>query len=814
MDLLEDEGKEKAEYSLAEHLANNLIDMYINLPSKNNYRRPASYTSKGYRTRRMAVDYAVPLLNNIKCAKLLAEALIRKSSVEVSSVDYQTSHATHTFPGLVNISAFVPDLLSTTNKDFEDATKSSLGGGFTTALIIPYGVSSQITDVKSLDAAQSGSAGSAHSNYALSIVASTSNVQALDDEILAASKSLFIPFADTFTVQPMSQKVAVVAAHFATWPSDKPIVTDAKGSDLASVLLLASLHNRTVHVTDVRSKEDLLLISLSKAKQLKVTCDIAVYSLFYSREDFNGVKCLPSKEDQERFWKHLDVVDAFSVGTVPYELATELKMTPTASVGTEDTLPLLLTAVSDGRLTLKAIQERLHDNPIRIFELPDQSHTQVEVVVNRRSIIASRKFASWSPLDKSKISGAVNRVIVHGQTVFLDGSLLSAPLGRNISGAVINHPQIVDRRSSISGGRPVLSSEHISSPSVPLLRPADGVLPAHVGPMSLTSSVASPNALAIASTPRVFSPLTPHPSFHRKNILSVKQFTHSDIHDLFSLAHEMRLQVERNGTLDILKGKVLCTLFYEPSTRTSASFDAAMKRCGGEVVTVNADRSSVQKGETLEDTVRTLSCYGDAIVLRHPDVGSAQIAAKFSPIPIINAGDGIGEHPTQVCFYHVLLFGFQSDLFLKALLDVYTIRSELGTVNGRTITLIGDLKNGRTVHSLVTLLSLYSVRLNFVAPASLAMPQSVINAARKAGIFVRVCDSLEEVLSETDVLYVTRVQKERFESEEDWVRVKDAYRIDHSILSRAKEDMIVMHPLPRVNGAFVHCTTLRFPVSH
>lgn len=136
------------------------------------------------------------------------------------------------------------------------------------------------------------------------------------------------------------------------------------------------------------------------------------------------------------------------------------------------------------------------------------------------------------------------------------------------------------------------------------------------------------------------------------------------------------------------------------------------------------------------------------------------------------------------------------------MLDIYTIRSELGTVNGRTITMLGDLKNGRTVHSLVTLLCLYSVRLNFVAPPSLAMPQSVINAARKAGVFVRVCDSLEEVLAETDVLYVTRVQKERFESEEDWIRVKDAYRIDHSVLSRAKEDMIVMHPLPRVNGSY------------
>ena len=133
-------------------------------------------------------------------------------------------------------------------------------------------------------------------------------------------------------------------------------------------------------------------------------------------------------------------------------------------------------------------------------------------------------------------------------------------------------------------------------------------------------------------------------------------------------------------------------------------------------------------------------------------------------------------------------------------MDVYTIRSELGTVNGRTITLLGDLKNGRTVHSLVTLLSLYSVRLNFVSPPSLAMPSSVVSAARKAGIPVTICESLDEVLADTDVLYVTRVQKERFASELEWQQVKDAYRIDHAVLSRAKEDMIVMHPLPRVNG--------------
>ncbi len=258
----------------------------------------------------------------------------------------------------------------------------------------------------------------------------------------------------------------------------------------------------------------------------------------------------------------------------------------------------------------------------------------------------------------------------------------------------------------------------------------------------------------------------------------------------------MRLQVERSGAVDILRGKVLCTLFYEPSTRTSASFDAAMKRCGGDVVSVTADRSSVQKGETLQDTIRTLGCYGDAVVLRHPDVGSAQLAAKYSPVPVLNAGDGVGEHPTQ------------------ALLDVYTIRSELGTVNGRAISFIGDLKNGRTVHSLVTLLCLYSVRLNFVSTAELAMPASVVSAARKAGVPVHQCESLEEVLEETDVLYVTRVQKERFADEKEWERVKDAYRIDHAVLSRAKEDVIVMHPLPRLNGTPANLLLPRPPGTH
>ena len=773
LETLGDGGSElKSEYSLTQHLANNLIDMYINLPSKNHYRRPASYASKGYRTRRLAVDFAVPLITNVKVAKLLVEALVRKMPLNVSTVDAKTSHLTHVFPGLVNIAAFVPNLAIPGSDDVVEATKAALSAGFTTSLIIPLGNGNEIFDRATLDQARANiSTNSAYGNFALSVTASPTNAKILDEDLQADVKSLFIPFVPG----NVPTQVSVVAVHFASWPVDKPIITNAKGADLASVLLVASLNSRSVHISDVQNKEDLLLIKLSKAKQLKVTCDISVYTLFFTKEQFGaGVKALPTPDDQAFIWQNLDVVDAFTVNGPPFYVSLERGEKGSPWSGVEESLPLLLTAVADGRLTLKDIQERFHDNPIRILGFPEQTHTQVEVVVNRSSVFPKRG-EYWSPLSGKPVKGAVHRVVLHGQTVFLDGGFVAPPSGKDVSSATISHatekPAAAHLVSSLSATQ--------FPPSSMTVRPTSTDTP-----IGVSAAVSGP-----ARSQQTLTHFVPHPAFHRRHILSVKQLTQRDIYDLFSLAHEMRLQVERSGTVDILRGKVLCMLFYEPSTRTSASFEAAMKRCGGDVVSVAADRSSVQKGETLQDTIRTLACYGDAVVLRHPDVGSAQLAAKYSPVPILNAGDGIGEHPTQ------------------ALLDVYTIRSELGTVNGRTITLIGDLKNGRTVHSLVTLLCLYSVRLNFVSPASLAMPANVVSAARKAGVPVHECESLEEVLGETDVLYVTRVQKERFADEREWEQVKDFYRVDHAVLSRAKEDVIVMHPLPRVNGKF---TRLRF----
>ena len=267
-----------------------------------------------------------------------------------------------------------------------------------------------------------------------------------------------------------------------------------------------------------------------------------------------------------------------------------------------------------------------------------------------------------------------------------------------------------------------------------------------------------------------------------QDILTVKQFDAEQLADIFERTDRMRDIVRRRGGTDILARRVLAALFYEPSTRTSASFIAAMERLGGSVIpiTQGVQFSSVSKGESLPDTIRTLEQYADVIVLRHPLVGSASEAAEAASVPVLNAGDGAGEHPTQ------------------ALLDLYTIRDELGRLDGLKIAMVGDLRFGRTVHSLTRLLAKYDVELSFVSPEILRLPLDLMNEARDAGLKVRETYSVADVIDQVDVLYMTRVQKERFTDLEQYEELKGFYVITPELMRQARRDMIVMHPLPRV----------------
>jgi aspartate carbamoyltransferase catalytic subunit len=267
-----------------------------------------------------------------------------------------------------------------------------------------------------------------------------------------------------------------------------------------------------------------------------------------------------------------------------------------------------------------------------------------------------------------------------------------------------------------------------------------------------------------------------------EDILSVAQFGPERLEYLFKQAREMRQVVETKGGTDILKGKVLACLFYEPSTRTSSSFISAMERLGGSVIpiTQGVQFSSVSKGESLPDTIRTLEQYSDVIVLRHPEIGSAKVAADYAGIPIINAGDGPGEHPTQ------------------ALLDLFTIREELGRIEGLKIAMVGDLRFGRTVHSLTKLLLHYDVSLRFVSPEILRLPLKIMNEVIDKKMNARETHDVADVIENADVLYVTRVQKERFSDLAQYESVRDHYEITPELMKLAKEKMVVMHPLPRV----------------
>ncbi len=287
--------------------------------------------------------------------------------------------------------------------------------------------------------------------------------------------------------------------------------------------------------------------------------------------------------------------------------------------------------------------------------------------------------------------------------------------------------------------------------------------------------------------PRLFDlealkrPLIQANDFYGQDILSVSQFTRQSLAYIFDVAEEMRELVERVGSADLLRGYVLACLFYEPSTRTSSSFIAAMARLGGGVIpiTQGVQYSSVSKGESLPDTVRTLEQYADAIVLRHPEVGSAKIAADYARVPVINAGDGAGEHPTQ------------------ALLDLFTLREELGHIDGLRVAMVGDLKYGRTVHSLAKLLSMYDVEIYLVSPEILRLPLDQANELRDKGIPIRETYHVADVISTVDVLYVTRVQRERFADLSQYEEVRDFYEITPELMKQAKGEMIVMHPLPR-----------------
>lgn len=269
--------------------------------------------------------------------------------------------------------------------------------------------------------------------------------------------------------------------------------------------------------------------------------------------------------------------------------------------------------------------------------------------------------------------------------------------------------------------------------------------------------------------------------FKGADILSAKQFNRGDIETVLKMAAKMEPFASKKKWGDVLDGKLLASLFYEPSTRTRLSFETAMNRLGGRVVSsVGMQFSSLTKGETLYDTGRIVENYADVIVMRHPDDGSTEKLARGANVPVINAGDGANEHPTQ------------------SLLDLYTMQKELGKIDGLTVAMVGDLKFGRTVHSLSSVLSHFEAELIFVSPPELKMPEPICRALKEKNISFKETTDMAEAMKWADVLYMTRIQQERFEDMKEYEKHKGSYVLTRELVEEKNPKLVVMHPLPRI----------------
>lgn len=263
-----------------------------------------------------------------------------------------------------------------------------------------------------------------------------------------------------------------------------------------------------------------------------------------------------------------------------------------------------------------------------------------------------------------------------------------------------------------------------------------------------------------------------------RSLVSINDYSTDEIQRILELAAEF----ENNSVQEILNGKVVATLFFEPSTRTRLSFESAVNKLGGRIIGFSdASSSSVTKGETLKDTILTVANYSDLIVMRHPREGSAKYASEVSNVPIINAGDGANQHPTQT------------------LLDLYSIQKTQGTLEGLNVFLVGDLKYGRTVHSLMMALSRFNPTFNFISPEELKMPDEYKLFLDNKGIKYYEHIDFTEIISRADIVYMTRVQKERFSDPMEYEKTKNAYILKNNMIVNTKENMKILHPLPRVN---------------
>ncbi|VDK42313.1 unnamed protein product [Anisakis simplex] len=768
--------------SIADLFTTKDVDLMINLPIRaSGAYRVSAYRTHGYRARRMAIDNGIPLITDIKCAKLFIKALrfVGPNPPLNSQIDCLSSVALYRLPGLIDIHVHTRDPGHVHKETWETVTRAALAGGITMVLAMPN-TNPSLTDKETFDLIEKIASSKSLIDYALFAGGTSTN----SDELIQLAPScagLKLYLDETFSKLQMPS-IADWKQHFDKFPKNRPIVCHAEQRSLMAVLAFAKLTARPVHIAHVSTAIEIEMIREAKRQGWPITCEVCPHHLFISndntslRDGCEEVRPkLATSADVKALWNNIDVIDCFASDHAPHLLNEKHSDKVPGFSSIEYMVPLFLNAVKQGLLTMEQLIDRLYHNPKRIFNLPEQKNTYIEVDLEDEWTIpetGGQSQAGWSPYAGKTLKGRVKTVVLRGEEAYVDGNFVVQPgYGHNV--------RLDEQKESKVNAKKLYAGDGDTS-----LGTVDNL----TDELTLqTGLVSSPEKSAEQS--RRVSPTIRAPPFdelfkQRAFFTSVDGMSKEMCSVVFDLAAKYKRDVAKLIPLEhVLKGRVMALMFYEASTRTASSFASAMQRLGGSVVYFDPGKSSAKKGETLEDTVKIMCGYADVIVMRHPEEGAVARAASVTRRPIVNAGDGIGQHPTQ------------------ALLDVFTIREEIGTVNNITIAMVGDLKNGRTVHSLAKLLCVYSgITLHYVIPCDdLAMPS------------YKVFKDLRKGITGVDVIYMTRIQRERFASQEEYDRMKGDFILTPSLLGavthpvgatckgRERQLPIVMHPLPRVD---------------
>lgn len=616
----------------------------------------------GYRTRRLAVDYSIPLVTDVKCTKLLVESMrvTGCNPAMKTHTDCMTSRRIVKLPGFIDVHVHLREPGATHKEDFASGTAAALAGGVTMVCAMPN-TNPSIVDRDTFNQFRELARLGARCDYALYVGASDNNWEHAH-ELATQACGLKMYLNDTFGTLKLSDMVAW-QRHLTRWPKRAPIVCHAERQSMAAVILLAHLLERPVHICHVARKEEIQLIRAAKEKGIRVTCEVCPHHLFLSTRDVERIGAgmsevrplLCSPEDQEALWEHMEYIDVFATDHAPHTLEEkQSERPPPGFTGLETILPLLLQAVHEGRLTLEDIKRKFHRNPRNIFNLPEQPQTYVEVDLDEEWTINNNELktkARWTPFHGTKVKGRVHRVVLRGEVAYIDGQVLVQPgYGQNVR-AKLPLPQ----KSETEGSSNDLPSDTDVNDTFSRLLTEGGTAGVRATTVHFvdegnnvnTSPAAGSFLRPVSPSPRLrldsssnatlkeyLQKNLPNPVAHYlvgKHVLSVDMFSKEHLNDIFNLAQLLKARVTKDRPVDdLLRGKIMASIFYEVSTRTQCSFGAAMQRLGGHVINMDQVTSSVKKGETLEDSIKVMASYADVMVLRHPEPGA--VAVSFTSV--------------------------------------------------------------------------------------------------------------------------------------------------------------------------------------